>query len=504
MTDFDWKKPNYDEIYKERGKRLEKIRKEGLAKALKSFYKEHPVEFICDWGMLAEPRNAAVGLPTRMPFVMFPKQKEFIAWLHERWLSGEDGIVEKSRDMGVSWLCVAFSVWMYLFYPGISAGFGSRKEDYVDKTGEPASLFWKARYFISMLPREFRPSGYEEKKHTLSMRILNPENDSSIVGEAGDNIGRGNRTAIYFVDEFAHIDHDELVEAALSETSNCKIYVSTPKGNANMFARKRFGGKHPVFTFSWHDDPRKDQAWYEAKKAKADDPVIIAQELDLDYNASTGDSWIPGELISAGQLIKPTDIEVIGQWMVGVDAAHFGDDESVLHFRRGRLNLPQKTFRKMDGPQLAGAVENELSILEKIAPIAAVIIELDGPGVSCYDQLKLGKYAKIVRGIHTGATLKDNKNLNVRAKIWRLAKEYLESPPVLMPKCPELKVQLSSVGYKYKEGLLQMQSKKEYKSKYGKSPDRADAFVLTFGANQATAESSTKKRVIDRIRHWAG
>ena len=34
--------------------------------------------------------------------------------------------------------------------------------------------------------------------------------------------------------------------------------------------------------------------------------------------------------------------------------------------------------------------------------------------------------------------------------------------------------------YRYKDGLLLMQSKKEYKAEFGKSPDRADAFVLTF------------------------
>jgi phage terminase large subunit len=36
------------------------------------------------------------------------------------------------------------------------------------------------------------------------MKIENPELGGMIVGEAGDNIGRGNRTSIYFKDESAY------------------------------------------------------------------------------------------------------------------------------------------------------------------------------------------------------------------------------------------------------------------------------------------------------------
>jgi phage terminase large subunit len=45
-------------------------------------------------------------------------------------------------------------------------------------------------------------------------------------------------------------------------TSNCKIDVSTPNGPNGPFYRKRHGGKVPVFTFHWRDDPRKGPAWY--------------------------------------------------------------------------------------------------------------------------------------------------------------------------------------------------------------------------------------------------
>ena len=473
--------PDYDAIYKERAARLARIRADAsILDGLKQFYKDHPAEFINDWGMTFDPRNAEIGLPPTMPFVLFPKQAEFINWLRDRWLAREDGLAEKSRDMGVSWLCVAFSAWMFLFHAGTVVGFGSRKEEYVDKLGDPKSLFWKIREYINLLPVELRPHGWDAKKHAPFMNLVNPENGAAIVGEAGDNIGRGNRTSIYFKDESAFYERPESIDAALSQTSNCKIDVSTPNGNGNPFHKKRHSGKIKVFTFHWRDDPRKDADWYR-KQQETLDPVVLAQEVDIDYNASTSDSWIAGELIESAQRLGPADVEVNGPWFVGVDAAHMGDDESVITKRRGLLTLPQISVRKVDGPELAGHVEDECKTLEDAGgTIGAIIIELDGPGVSAYDILKRGRYADVLVGVHTGTRLSDDRNYNVKARMWRAALDYLKRGGCAMPPDSELKSQLSSVRYSYRDGLLLMEAKKDYKKRLGKSPDRADSWVLTF------------------------
>lgn len=480
MIDFDFKHPNYDAVFKKRAERIAKLRAEPeLVQPLKEHYKNNPTDFITDWGVTFDPRNADIGLPTTVPFILFQKQEEFINWLRDRWLARQDGLAEKSRDMGVSWLCVAFAVWMWTFHPGSVVGFGSRKEEYVDKIGDPKSLFWKARAFIQFLPKEFRPTGYSEKANAPYMRIINPENGATIVGEAGDNIGRGNRTSIYFKDESAFYEHPEAIDAALSQTSNCKIDVSTPNGNGNPFYRKRHGGKIPVFTFHWTDDPRKDKTWYDKQKETLD-PLIVAQEIDIDYESSVSNAWIPSELVTKAQMNGPADVEPLGQWVIGVDAAHEGNDESIIHKRRGRLNLKQTIKVKMDGPELAACVTQECLDLESAGGIVgAIIIELDGPGVSCYDHLKMGKYGTRTIGVHTGARRSDNRNYNLRALLWRRALDYLKDEPVSLDNDPEFKSQICSMLYGYKDGLLLIQNKKEYKKKYGRSPDRADAFVLS-------------------------
>ena len=503
---FDFSAPDYERIFALRAARLKTIRETpGMVDGLKAHYKDHPVDFISDWGITFDPRNAEVGLPTVIPFLLFPKQAEFVEYVVRKWRSRDDGLAEKSRDMGVSWLCVAIAAWMWLYHPGTVVGFGSRKEEYVDKLGDPKSLFWKLREFINFLPVEFRPEGYMQGKHALSMRILNPENGSAVIGEAGENIGRGNRTSIYFKDESAFYERPEAVDAALSQTSNCKIDVSTPNGNGNPFYRKRHGGKIEVFSFHWRDDPRKDEAWYQKQKNTLD-PVIVAQEIDIDYNASVSNAWINGDIVIQAQGNGPADVEAVGRWIVAIDAAHFGDDESVVHRRKGRLNLPQLHYRKMDGIQLAHHIEAECDALEESGDeVWQIIIELDGPGVSCFDQLKMGRYSKKVHGVHTGARVSDGKNYNLRAKMWREAREYLEDEPVSLHNDAEMRSQLASVKYKYKDGMLIMQSKKEYKAEFGKSPDRADAFVLTFAGPKHSRElANAPKRKTLSTRPTAG
>lgn len=476
---FDWKAPNYDAIYERRMNMMETMRKPGFEMAaLKLFFKDHPVEFIEAFGMTFDPRLPEIGLPATMPFLMFPKQAEFIAWVYNLWRTREDGLMEKSRDIGASWCCVWFSVWMWLFHPGAVIGFGSRKEEYVDDSGDPKALLWKARYAIQYLPHEFLPRGWNEKLHAPFMRVSNPENGAVIVGEAGDNIGRGARASIYFKDESAFYQHPQLIDAALSQTSNCKIDLSSVNGNANEFARRRHGGQVPVFTFHWTDDPRKDKAWYENEKRKLT-PRIVASELDLDYNASSTDTHYLGESVEAAMLNGPADVSVNGGWIIGVDAAHMGDDKSIIHKRRGRLNLKQVKRTKLDGHALAAVVIEECRFLQPF--VLAIIIELDGPGVSCYDTLKANpKWADKVVGVHTGTKLEDDRHFNVKAKLCNAMKEYLEQPPVSLARDPDLKSQLGSIAAKYTNGLLQMEAKKDYKKRVGRSPDEHDAFMLTF------------------------
>jgi phage terminase large subunit len=333
---FDFKNPDYLQVFDWRLERLQRIRQNpNLVPDLKNFYRTNPAQFIIDWGMTYDPRNIEVGLPTSLPFLLFPKQEEFVHWLLERWRNREPGLVIKSRELGMSWITVAIGCSLALFNHGFSMGFGSRKEALVDANGDPDSLFEKARIFLRALPREFR-GGWSDKKNSAHMRLEIPDTDAILKGEAGDNIGRGGRNSLYCRDEAAFIMRSEKVDAALSQTTNCNIEISTPNGMTNTFAQKVHNGKISVFRFHWRDDPRKDEEWYLRKCEQIDDPVIIAQELDLNFNASLEGVVIPSEWVqSAVDAHILLNIKPTGERLLALDVADEGRDKNARAGRHG-------------------------------------------------------------------------------------------------------------------------------------------------------------------------
>lgn len=335
---FDFRKPDYIQVFEWRFERLARIRENpDVVPDLKKFYKENPGQFISDWGVTFDPRNAERGLPSLIPFILFPKQEEWVQFIMDCWKKQTPGLTEKSRDMGVSWLATALSATFCLFNDGISIGFGSRKEEYVDKLGDPKSLLYKVRQFVKHIPKEFRGI-WDEHKHAPHMRIQFPETGSIISGEAGDNIGRGDRTSIYFVDESAFLPRAELVEASLSQTTNCRQDISTPRGMNNPFARKRFSGRIPYIIMDWRDHPAKDQAWYEKMCELIIDEVVRAQEIDRDYNASVEGIVIPAIWVNAAidAHIK-LGFTATGARIGGLDVADEGADLNAFCGRHGVL-----------------------------------------------------------------------------------------------------------------------------------------------------------------------
>lgn len=495
--EIDWKRPDYTPIWNERLARLERLRAEPeLVPPLWEFYKEHPCDFIHDWGCTFDPRLVELGIEATVPFLLFPKQEEFIDWVVARWKGRENGVVEKSRDMGASWLSVAIATWMWIFHPGMVVGFGSRKEEYVDKIGDPKSLFWKVRTFIGLLPPEFRPPGYDEAKHAPFMRIVNPDTGGAIVGEAGDNIGRGNRAGIYFVDEAAFLEHPDAVDAALSQTTNCRIDISTPNGEGNPFWRKRFGGKYPVFVFDWRDDPRKDDAWY-AKQEINLEPHVVAAEIDRNYSASVMNAFIPAELVTEAMQRGPADVKPMGGYRFGLDVARFGDDKTVLTVRRGRVAIAQHSWGKADSQHTAARARQIIKQFTE-HPEQIAVDGTGGWGSGVVDTLRgwypgkrqpNGKVQEIVVEVNVSTRMDNGADYNVRAFMWREMRDWLASASI--PNDQELRADLTAIRYGYKAGELLLESKDDLKARGVKSPDRGDSLALTFAVPTGSTKGAT-------------
>jgi len=359
--------PDYFQEYKRRLKSLRRCAHDPrLRQALMTHYANNVHDWIIDWVITYNPRAADLKI---MPFLLFRRQEEFLDFLLECLRDKQGGLVEKSRDIGATWLCCAFSVWLWLFTPGASVGWGSRKEQLVDRIGDADSIFQKMRMILQHLPAWMLPLGFNMRKHATFMKIINPANGSAITGETGDNIGRGGRSLIYFKDESAHYERPELIEAALGDNTDVQIDISSVHGTANVFYRRRYSGvewmpgkpmipgKTRVFIFDWKHHPGKTDAWYNARRQKAADEGLLhlfAQEVDRDYAASIQGVIIPQKWVKAAidAHIK-LGLSPSGDKIAGQDVADEGGDKHALAIRHGIVLQYAEHWGEGDGGDAA-------------------------------------------------------------------------------------------------------------------------------------------------------
>ncbi len=389
--EFDWKNPDYHRILAHRACLLREWRKtpDVFPRLLKNYYKTRQAQFIADWACTMDPRAIEKGLPAILPFIPFPKQIDWIDWQNERWRESEPGLTEKSRDCGVSWLAAYVSSLDCRDNHAMSIGFGSAKADKVDRSDDPDCLFHKIRFFMNNIPWEFR-GGWKEKYHSSYMRIWFPKSGGSITGEAGDNIGRGGRKSKYFVDEAAHLERPQLVESSLLSNTNCRLDISSVAGMANPFAQKRHTGKVKFFTFHWRDDPRKGQEWYDKVKGETDS-VTLAQDVDINYLASTEGQVLPSEWVQAaiGAHLK-LGIEPTGLRRGGFDVADEGSALNAFAGRHGIL-LERLTQWSGKGSDIYLSTVKAMNLCDEF-DYNGFDYDADGIGASCRgDALKINQ-----------------------------------------------------------------------------------------------------------------
>lgn len=325
------------EATRERDRRLEWMRDDPRRiAALKHYYASDLPAFISDLGYTVDPRRLAKNQSALVPFTLWPKQRELVGWMLERWQRSEPGIVVKSRDVGASWVAMALLASLCIFRRNFAAGVASATEVKLDRSGDPDTLFHKLREFLKHLPPEFA-AGYNQDKHSAYLRIAFPDTASSITGEAGDQAGRGGRKSLYIVDESAHFERPKLIDASLAATTDCRIDMSSVNGIGNSFYDRAHNPAVPRFDITWRDDPRKDDAWY-ANKVATLDPVIVAQEIDCSFAASVEGVVIPTAWVqTAIGLHERLGIKPTGARYGALDVADRGADKSAFAVRHGIL-----------------------------------------------------------------------------------------------------------------------------------------------------------------------
>jgi hypothetical protein len=90
----------------------------------------------------------------RLPFITYKFQDEAILTLVASVEDQEDALIEKSREMGATWMMCAVADHRARFFELQSILFASRKEELVDKgyLRDPKTIFWKIDFLDSLLP----------------------------------------------------------------------------------------------------------------------------------------------------------------------------------------------------------------------------------------------------------------------------------------------------------------------------------------------------------------
>lgn len=475
------------------------------------------VRFINHWCYTSDPRLPPIGLPNMLPFVLWPKQEEFLLWVHDAYETGRSWLAEKSRGWGITWLLCAYYVWHWTFHDGFVGGFGSRDKEAVDKLGDPDTIFAKVRFLIYNLPDGMRPETYFGKSLTNQspndnyMRITNTVRQSTIRGEGGENIGAGGRASVYVVDESALIVHPEKIDDSLSYTTNCRGDVSTVRG-MNHFGEKRFSGRVRVWTSWFYNDPSKHKNWKEDRRPTREEcpfleheflekgELVVNQELLIDYERSVEDSFIPPDWIRAA---VDFDIPAEGERQAGFDVAGSGSNQSVYTFRVGPVLYNP---RAISCDTVQEGIEAALAYAEEDkADLFAY--DHDGIGDSVFGHIKFterrlkynlygihGNSAASERYLYSEGMKANEKLYNKRAENWwnireRFRKTYEHRKGVRMydyselisiPNNTTLITQFSQPKRLYRSGKIRVESKVEMKKRGVKSPDHADSTVDAF------------------------
>lgn len=220
-----------------------------------------------------------------------------------------------------------------------------------------------------------------------------------------------------------------------------------------------------------------------------EDHDVTRVEVKGEFPRTGSNQFIGREIVS-----KAAERELVSDdgapLLMGVDVARFGDDESVIRFRRGRdgRSIKPVKYRGVDTMELAA---NVAALIERHNP-DAVFVDGGGVGGGVVDRLKQMGYRVIE--VQSGEKAHDpDKYLNRRAEMWGEMREWMiygciDNEQGLIDDLtgPEYSIHL--------KGQIKLETKDSMKKRGLASPDDADALALTFAEPIARRDSNILKR----------
>lgn len=328
--------------------------------------------------------------------------------------------------------------------------------------------------------------------------------------------GKHSRGKVLLIADEADGVAGQIFEAALGSMSGhnaCTVLAGNPVRTAGFFYSANHGEGsvwfrvHVAAVDGPHCEPvRPDGSGsYVSGRVDAQFVDLIRTEYGEESNQwrvrvlgrppkSEAEVIIPFEVIEAARE-REVQRSVTAPIYWGVDVARSGFDLSALAKRQGQVLLePVKTWGDVnDAMILAGHIVHEYRAAEtqpgeRPEEILIDEIGLGGPLVDRLRELGLP-----VRGVNVSElpAMDGSRYRDLGTELWYAARDWFFSRTSSIPKDPRLEEELAAQKYKIiNSSGKTMRLPKDEMKKYlhpRRSPDRADAFVLTFASHAATA-----------------
>jgi hypothetical protein len=209
-----------------------------------------------------------------IPFTLWEGQKGVL----KDFLTSRLLILLKARQLGLTWLVLAYAVWRMIFFPGYQVVALSKKE-----TPDAKELVRRVKFIFSALPDwmiKEKKKGAESlvwEATALSVTVSHPGKEPSVLisMSSSPDAGRSFTANLVLLDEWAYQQWAEDIYTAAYPT------INRPSGGQviglSTAARLTFfetvwkdavkgKSKFKAIFLPWWTDPRRNQEWYEETK----------------------------------------------------------------------------------------------------------------------------------------------------------------------------------------------------------------------------------------------
>ena len=325
--------------------------------------------------------------------------------------------------------------------------------------------------------------GIEEIKDDSDIKaVIESLKNHSTNKESDDNL-------LIIIDEGSGVSQEIMEVLEGTDYTRLVIFGNMTK-NTGMFYDSvyRSKGQFNVIRLSSYDSPFMSYEQIEYMENRyGKDSNVVKVRLRGEAPDQENDTIISRELLEKYIDYAPLDDKILNskEIQIGVDVARFGDDSTIMYVKQGNYIIEEIKLDKKDTMQTANRVArivNEYSQNDIVAKIDGV-----GVGGGVIDRLSELQFPNlnIIEIQNNARAFNENEYCNAITEMFYEFNEFLKCGFVSMPDDSELIEDLAGRKYEFdSKGRLRIESKDEFKKRFGRSPDKGDAFLMTWYNNE--------------------